>query len=177
MKFFFLFLIFISLNLHAETYRAFCSGNRGQVGVSIYSSSDADGSNKKITLRYENNLGSDDFPYYEGIVTKLAVPYIEVAKKDLSVLDHEVVVTWPMEKCQFSEEQPLLIQCHGEGEVLIPKDSNLKGTSLSMAYVTEENLTATFNSIKMRWGIDSPNYHHSLGLPFDPKTCQAEYKK
>lgn len=165
-----LLTLFSFSSAEALEYRAFCSGNRGKVALSIYSS------NKRIYVRYNNAMGADDFPLYEGVVTKLAMPVIKIAEEQLASLDQEVIVSWPQENCQFNSKDPLIMQCGGEAIFHYPTNTNLNSYTFITSRVTEESLTNKFESFKVRWGIDSPDFHHSLAMPFDLKLCQASLK-
>ncbi len=154
----------------ALEYRAFCSGNRGKVALSVYSS------NQRIYVRYNNAMGADDFPLYEGVVTKLALPVIKIAEEQLASLDQEVIVSWPVGNCEFNSNDPLIMQCGGPAEFHYPTNTNLTSYTFITSRVTEQSLTSKFESFKVRWGIDSPDFHHSLAMPFDPKLCQATLK-
>ncbi|AUN97884.1 hypothetical protein DOM21_11860 [Bacteriovorax stolpii] len=171
MKFLSLLFVFLINTSHALEYRAFCSGNRGKVAISFYSSKD------RLYLRYNNLMGADDFPLYEGVVTKLTLPVIKIAEEELSSLDQEVLVSWPIEKCDFNDKDPLIMQCGGEAQFHLPLNTNLTSYTLITSRVKEESLTNVFDMFKIRWGIDSPDFHHSLALPFDPKLCQASLKR
>ena len=161
-------LLTLTFSAHALEYKAYCSGNRGKVAISVYSS------NNRIYLRYNNAMGSDDFPLFEGVVTKLTLPVIDIARDQLSSLDEEVLVSWPIEKCEFNDNDPLIMQCGGRAEFHYPKNTNLTSYTFITSRVTEESLTNVFNIFKIRWGIDSPDFHHSLAMPFDPNLCQAK---
>lgn len=168
MKYLCLLFLTFAMNANALEYRAYCAGNRGKVGISIYSNKD------RIYLRYNNAMGSDDFPLYEGVVTKLTLPVIDIARDQLASLDQEVLVSWPVENCEFNDKDPLIMQCGGKAEFHYPQNTNLTSYTFITSRVTEENLTDVFKIFKIRWGIDSPDFHHSLAMPFDPKMCTAK---
>lgn len=165
-----LFAILIN-SADALEYRAFCSGNRGRVAVSLYSSKD------RLYMRYNNLMGSDDFPLYEGVVTKLTLPVIKIAQEELGSLDQEVLVSWPIEKCDFSDKDPLIMRCGGEAKFHLPEGTNLTSYNFSTSRVKEDDLTNSFDIFKIRWGVDSPDFHHSLAMPFNPAYCQASLKR
>lgn len=171
MKFLSLLFVLLINTSYALEYRAFCSGNRGRVAISLYSNND------RLYLRYNNVMGADDFPLYEGIVTKLTLPVIKIAQVDLASLDQEVLVSWPLEKCQFSDQDAMIMQCGGEATFHLPKNTNLTSYTLITSRVKEESLTNSFDIFKIRWGVDSPDFHHSLALPFDPTRCQGSLKR
>lgn len=164
-------IILLSINTASSfEYRAFCSGNRGKVALSIFSS------NQRIYVKYNNAMGADDFPLYEGVVTKLALPVIKIAEEQLASLDYEVMVSWPINNCEFNENDPLIMQCGGVAKFHYPTNTNLTSYTFITSRVTEQSLTNKFESFKVRWGIDSPDFHHSLAMPFDPGLCQASLK-
>ncbi|MBC7537682.1 MAG: hypothetical protein H7281_02585 [Bacteriovorax sp.] len=163
------FIFLISNSAFALIYRAQCTGNRGGVAVSIYTSKD------KLFMRYSNVLGAQDFPFYEGSVSKLAMPFIKIAQTELASIDHEVLLSWPVEKCTFSTANPLLMECNGAATFIIPEKSELKSFTFFTSIIKEDSLTSSYEIFKIRWGIEGLDYHHSIGMPFDPKLCQAEY--
>lgn len=167
MKFITLTSLLFSTLAHAE-FQFYCVGNRGQVALTAHTYKG------EFILRYSNAMGKKDFPFYEGTITKLALPYIREAEKELDVLDHEVIVKWPAEKCQIDKENPLMFQCNGEGKFSDPAHAHLKSYTLTSAIVTETNMSASYEIFKIRWGIDTENFHHSLAFPFDPKNCGAK---
>jgi hypothetical protein len=118
-------LFLISNSSFALTYRAQCVGNRGSVAVSLYSSKD------KLFMRYSNALGADDFPFYEGSVTKMTMPFINIAQSELSSIDHEVLVSWPIDQCSFSSTNALLMECNGAAAFVIPENSKLQSLTFS----------------------------------------------
>lgn len=164
-------LLLVTTNAYALVYRATCSGNRGRVSIQVYSSGD------KLYMQYSNAMGSDDFPLFEGVVTKLALPYIKIAQKELAGLDQQVLVSWDLSQCKFNAKDPLIMQCDGEGTFQFPTDSNLKSYTFITSRVTEESLTSKYEIFKIRWGIDSSDFHHSIALPFDPSLCKATLKE
>jgi hypothetical protein len=166
MKNLILFAVLLPTLAQAE-YQFFCVGNRGQVALSAHTYKG------EFFLRYSNAMGRDDFPFYEGTVSKFAMPYIREAEKELSVIDQEAVVKWPAEKCEISKENPLMFQCNGEGTFTSENHSHLKSFTFSSAMVTETNMTNSYEIFKIRWSIDTVNFHHSLAFPFDPKSCSA----
>ncbi|MBC7715063.1 MAG: hypothetical protein H7177_17080 [Rhizobacter sp.] len=163
-------VLFFMTSAHALEYRAACSGNRGNVSVQMYSKDD------RFYMLYSNAMGSDDFPLFEGVVTKLALPVIKIAQEELASLDEQVLVSWPLSQCKFNQKDPLILQCDGEGTFLFPKDSTLKSYTFITSHVTEESLTSKYGIFKIRWGVDSSDFHHSLALPFDPTLCKATLK-
>ncbi len=166
-----LLTLLLSTNSYALEYRAACSGNRGKVSVQMYTSGE------RLYMQYSNAMGSDDFPLFEGVVTKLALPVIKIAQEELAELDQHVLVSWDLNKCRFNPKEPLIMDCGGEGVFHFPINSNLKSYTLITSKVTEESLTSKYDIFKIRWGIDSPDFHHSLALPFDPSTCKATLKE
>lgn len=171
MKLLTLLTLIFTTNTYALEYRATCSGNRGKVSLQMYSSSG------RLYMQYSNVMGADDFPLFEGVVTKLALPVIEMAKTDLAELDEHVLVSWDLNKCRFNPKDTLIMECGGEGTFHFPLNSNLLSYTLITSRVTEESLTSKFEIFKIRWGIDSPGFHHSLALPFDPATCKATLRE
>lgn len=164
-------LVLFTTSTHALEYRAACSGNRGKVSVQIYSKAD------RLYMLYSNAMGSLDFPLFEGVVTRMALPVIDIAKEQLSALDEQVLVSWELSKCNFSAKDPLVIECGGLGTIHYPAGTDLKSYTFITSRVTEESLTNKFEIFKIRWGIDSPDFHHSLAMPFDPKACAATLKE
>lgn len=171
MKVLSLLFIFLINTAHALEYRAFCSGNRGKVAVSIYSGQG------RLYMRYNNVMGADDFPLYEGVVTKLTLPVIKIAQEDLASLDQEVLVSWPLEKCEFSDKDDLIMECGGEATFHRPENTGLTSYTFITSRIKEEGLKNTFDIFKIRWGVDSSDFHHSLALPFNPAMCQASLKR
>lgn len=155
---------------YALEYRAACSGNRGKVSVQMYTSSG------RLYMQYSNATGADDFPLYEGVVTKLTLPIIKIAQDDLANLDNQVLVSWPLDQCKFNLKEPLIMDCNGVGIFHFPLNANLSSTTLITSKVTEESLTNKYEIFKIRWGIDDQDFHHSLALPFDPAQCKALLK-
>lgn len=164
-------LILFSNNASALTYRFQCVGNRGGVSVAIYSSKDQ----KRLFMNYNNSLGAKDFPFYEGTVSKLSMPFIQIAEKELASIDYQALLSWPIEKCTFNKETPLLVECNGAATFVIPEKSSLESYTLSTSTIREESLTSSYDIFKIRWGIEGKDFHHSIAMPFDPKSCQAEY--
>lgn len=171
MKVFALALIVFSMNAHALSYRAQCIGNGGKVSVVLYTHEG------KLVMKYGNARGAVDFPFYEGTVTKAALPFIKMAEKELAEIDQEVTVTWPVEKCTFNEETPLLMSCNGAGTFILPEKTKLETYTFFTAMTKEESLSYSYDIFKIRWGIEGENLHHSIVMPFDPNRCMAEYKK
>ncbi len=167
----FLAALIISSQSYALTYRAQCIGNGGKLAVAFYSSND------KLFMRYSNSRGAVDFPFYEGTVTQASMPFVKIAEKELSSIDQEVSLSWPLSKCTFNEETPLLMSCDGPATFTIPENSKLESYTLTTTMTREESLSYSYDIFKIRWGIEGENFHHSLALPFDPKNCQAEYVK
>lgn len=163
-------LLFLSSS-YALTYRAECIGNGGKAAVSLYSSEN------KLFMRYSNSRGALDFPFYEGSVTLATLPFIKIAEKELSSIDQEVQLFWPLDKCTFNEANPLLMTCNGPATFLLPENSKLQSYTLITAMDREESLSYSYSIFKIRWGIEGEDFHHSIMLPFDPKNCQSEYKK
>lgn len=171
MKFLPLLLLFITTNSYALIYRAACSGNRGKVSVQMYSSGE------RMYMQYSNAMGANDFPLYEGVVTKNTLPVIKIAQDELGALDEHVLVSWELDKCRFNAKEPLIMDCGGEGTFHFPTNTNLKSYTLITSKVTEESLTSKYEIFKIRWGIDGTDFHHSLALPFDPSMCKASLKE
>lgn len=171
MKLFTILLLLVTKNSFAITYRSICAGNRGKVSVQMYSSGD------RLYLQYSNSMGSNDFPLYEGVVTKLTLPVIQISQDELGALDEQVLVSWELSKCRFNPKEPLIMDCAGEGTFHFPANTNLKSYTLITSKVTEESLTSKYETIKIRWGIDSPDFHHSIAMPFDPSMCKATLKE
>ena len=167
----FIALFIFSKSAMALTYRFQCVGNRGGVSVSLYTSKDQ----KRLFMNYNNSLGAKDFPFYEGTVTKLSLPYINIAAKELSSIDYQALLSWPVENCTFNKEKPLLVECNGAATFLIPENTTLESYTLITSTIKEESLTSKYDIFKIRWGIEGEEYHHSIAMPFDPKFCQAEY--
>jgi hypothetical protein len=128
-------------------------------------------------MKYGNARGAVDFPFYEGTVTKASLPFIKMAETELSEIDQEITVTWPVEKCTFSEETPLLMNCNGAGTFILPEKTKLETYTLTTTKTVEESLTYSYETFKVRWGVEGENLHHSIVMPFDPKNCMAEYIK
>ena len=170
MKALILFFLFMTSKAYSLEYRAACTGNRGKVSVQMYSNKG------RLYMQYSNATGADDFPLYEGVVTKLTLPIIKIAQDDLALLDYQVLVSWPLDQCKFNSKEPLIMDCNGIGQFHFPLNSNLSSTTLITSKVTEESLSNKYEIFKMRWGIDGPDFHHSLALPFDPSQCQARLK-
>lgn len=170
MKLLTFFLLFITTKSYALEYRAACSGNRGKVSVQMYSSGG------RLYMQYSNAMGADDFPLYEGVVTKLAMPVIKMAQDELANLDDRVLVSWPLDQCRFNSNEPLIMDCNGVGLFHFPLNTNLSSTTLITSKVTEVSLTNKYEIFKIRWGIDGQDLHHSLALPFDPAQCMAQLK-
>ncbi len=167
----FFLLLVLSTPVFALSYRAQCIGNGGRVAVAIYTSQD------KIFMRYSNSLGSADFPFYEGLVTKNSMPFIKIAEKELSSIDHEAIVSWPVEKCKFNEETPLLMSCDGAATFIQPEKSKLESYTLITSMTKESALSYSYDIFKIRWGIEGEDFHHSILMPFDPNNCQVDYNK
>lgn len=166
-------LLLATLLIHsayALEYRATCTGNRGQVTVQMYSNSE------RLFMQYSNEMGAANFPLFEGVVTKLTLPVIQIAQDDLGSLDQRVLVSWPLNRCKFNQKDPLVMQCDGEGTFHFPKESNLISYTLITSRVVEESLTNKFEVFKIRWGIDSSDFHHSVAMPFDQSLCKATLK-
>ena len=166
MKYPALALILFSSLTYAD-YQFYCVGNNGRVALSAHTK------NGEFIVRYSNALGAQDFPFYEGTVTQVSLPFIKNAQAELSALDHEVIVKWPEDKCEIDKERPLLFRCGGEGKFLQLEHAHLKSYSLSTAMVTETNLYQSYEIFKIRWSIEGSTNLHSLALPFDPKNCTA----
>lgn len=161
-------LITLSLSTaEAFSYQLFCNGNRGRVAVSVYTQE------QRLFVHYSNSLGAVDFPLYEGVVTRATIPYVKIAEQELSSIDHEVLVSWPLPQCEFNQAEPLLMKCGGESLWHRPENSPLRTVTFNTAKVTEEGLDTTFETFKIRWGIAGENFHHFLALTFDPSRCQA----
>lgn len=167
----FLSMIALSFSAHASSYRAQCIGNGGKVAVILYTSQD------KLIMKYANSRGAVDFPFYEGTVTRSTLPFINMAEKELAELDHEIIVSWPLEKCTFSEDTPMLMSCNGAGTFLVPEKTKLETFTFTTTMTKEESLSYSYDIFKIRWGIEGENLHHSIMMPFDPKNCAAELKK
>jgi len=167
----FLIAAAMTMNAHALSYRAQCIGNGGKMAIVLYTDKD------KLVMKYGNARGAVDFPFYEGTVTKAALPFIKMAEKELAEIDQEVTVTWPVEKCSFNEETPLLMSCNGAGTFLIPEKTKLETYTFMTAMSREDSLSYSYDIFKIRWGIEGENLHHSIVMPFDPKNCIAEFKK
>ena len=127
-------------------------------------------------MQYNNAMGAEDFPLYEGVVTKLVLPVIKIAQEDLSGLGEQVLVSWDLSQCQFNQADPLIMQCNGEGTFLFPIKSNLKSYTFITSRVTETGLNSKYDIFKIRWGVDSSDFHHALAMPFDPSMCSADLK-
>ncbi len=166
-----LFSILMAPRSFALEYRAACSGNRGKVSVQIYSSGE------RLYMQYSNAMGAMDFPLYEGVVTRMALPVIKIAEEELAELDEQVLVSWELNKCRFNAKAPLIMECGGEGTFHFPLNSDFKSYTLITSKVTEESLTSKYETFKIRWGIDTPGFHHSLAMPFDPAGCRATLKE
>lgn len=164
-------LMTISSANAALSYNLYCSGNRGRVAIAAYTRND------RLYVQYSNALGAADFPLYEGIVTRSTIPYVNIAEKELASLDYEVLVSWPLEKCEFHETDSDLMRCGGEAQFHHPQNSPVQSISFSTAKVTEEGLSATYQIFKIRWGLVGENFHHFLALPFDPTKCRTSLKK
>jgi hypothetical protein len=154
---------------YAATYRALCTGNNGRIAVVMQSYKD------RLYVRYSNAMGSQDFPLYEGTVTRATFSWLKEADKDLASLDKEVMVSWAMEQCTFNQKVPWLMQCGGEARFELPENSSLKSYTFATSIVNEASLTSNFEIYKIRWGIDSEDFHHHIAMPFDPRHCQASY--
>ncbi len=165
------FTLLIESSFAAISYNLFCSGNRGRVSISAYSS------NERLYVQYSNALGAIDFPLYEGVVTKSTIPYVKIAEKELASLDYDVLLSWPIFECEFSPTDPLLMKCGGAATFHRPENSPLQSLSFSTAHLFEEGLSNTFKTFRVRWGLVGENFHHFLALPFDPKQCQASLKR
>lgn len=155
----------------ASSYRAQCIGNGGKLSLVFYTNGD------KLVMKYGNARGAADFPFYEGTVTKSSMPFIKMAEQELSEIDQEITVTWPVDKCSFSEETPLLMNCNGAGTFILPEKTKLETYTLTTTKTVEESLTYSYETFKVRWGVEGENLHHSIVMPFDPKNCMAEYIK
>jgi len=171
MKYLAFVLVVLSMNAHALSYKAQCIGNGGKMAIHLYTDKD------KLVLKYDNARGAEDFPFYEGSVTKAGLPFIQLAEKELSEIDQEVMVTWPIEKCTFNVENPLLMTCNGAGTFLLPEKTKLETYTFMTTMTKEESLSWSFDILKIRWGIEGENLHHSIVMPFDPSKCIAEFKK
>ena len=165
---FFIFLYILSFPAWSKNYKAFCSGNRGQVAISMATYKN------RLYVSYSNFLGAKDFPLYEGVVTRMTYPFLKIADEELITLEHEVQVSWPMENCQFSSHTPALMKCSGEAIFHIPKNSMLRSYTFGTSFIREESLTETYDIFKVRWGIEGEYFHHHIAMPFDPKLCSAE---
>ncbi len=155
----------------AVSYQLSCSGNRGRVSVTAYTAAD------RLYVLYNNALGAIDFPLYEGVVTRAALTYVKIAEQELSSLDYEVLLSWPINECEFKSTDPLLMKCGGSATIHRPENTPVKSFSFSTAHLTEAGLDNTFNTFRIRWGLMGENFHHFLALPFDPKHCQASLKQ
>lgn len=174
MKIFILLFLIIGTTATSQaalSYSLYCSGNRGRVAVAAYTREN------RLYVQYSNALGAADFPLYEGIVTRTTIPYVNIAEKELASLDYEVLVSWPMEKCEFNGHDSDLMRCGGEAQFHHPQNSPVQSISFSTAKVTEEGLSGTFRIFKIRWGLVGENFHHFLALPFDPTKCQTSLKE
>lgn len=175
MKTFFIFMTFFISTAQAASdglsYQLYCSGNRGRVAISVYTSGD------RLFVRYNNSLGAVDFPLYEGVVTRATIPYVNIAEKELASLDYEVLVSWPVSSCEFKDQDPLLMGCGGESIMHLPKNSPVQSQSFKTAHLIEEQISNTFNIFRIRWGLVGENFHHFLAMPFDPAQCQARLKR
>jgi hypothetical protein len=158
-------------SVQAMTYRAQCIGNAGKASVDMYTKDNV------LYLRYSSSLGAADFPFYEGAVSKNSLPFIKIAETELASLDHEVLLSWPVEKCTFNEERPLMMACNGAATFVLPEHTKLESYTLFTAMDKEQSLTYSYDIFKIRWGIEGEYFHHSLMLPFDPKLCWAEFVK
>lgn len=170
MKYLFGFLALISLQAHATDFQAVCTGNRGAVALNLFTR------DERLVLRYLNQAGSDDFPIFEGIVTRRSLGYISMAEEELRELDQEVVVSWPIKKCQFNPEKPQLVSCDGEGLLQVPQGAKIKSLGFSTGIVKEERRTQVFESLKLRWTLEGEGLIHLIAMTFDPKACQFRLK-
>lgn len=166
-----LMLTVFSMNAQALSYRAQCIGNGGKMAVMLYTVKD------QLIMKYGNARGRVDFPFYEGVVTKASLPFIKIAESELAEIDQDVTISWPIEKCSFNEENPLLMSCNGAGTFLVPEKTKLESYTFMTAMSREESLGYSYDIFKIRWGIEGESFHHSIVMPFDPKNCAAEYKK
>lgn len=165
----FLFLILNAENSLALSYRAQCIANRGNVFFALFTKEN------KLFVKYNNAMGASNFPVYEGTVTKSTVPYLNIAFDELSSIDYELLLSWPVEKCSFSSINNFLVECNGPATFILPRESGLQSFNISTSVIKENSLSATYDIFKMRLGIEGKDFHHSIAMPFDPRFCQAEY--
>ncbi|HWU44689.1 MAG TPA: hypothetical protein VN132_14655 [Bdellovibrio sp.] len=150
------------------SYKADCFANDGRIQVEISIS------NGRLYLNYSNYLGAVDFPLFEGVVTKGLLPLIKIAEKDLSGIDHELRVSWPLESCHFHETEAFIMGCQGKAQIHSPKKIDLAFYSLSANVVTEQTLDQTYKIYKLRWGVQGPGNYHFISMTFDPETCRVK---
>lgn len=170
MKYLFGFLVLFSAHASATDFQGVCTGNRGAVALSLFTR------DERLFLRYLNQAGGEDFPIYEGIVTRRSLGYIALAEEELRELDQEVVVSWPIKACQFNPERPQLVSCDGEAQMHVPQGAKIKSLGFSTGIVTEERRTQMFESLKLRWTLEGEGLIHLLAMTFDPKACQFRLK-
>jgi len=167
MKKIFLFTLFTINISHAfETYQLQCSGNRGKVNVVI------EKTENKIRFTYNNLEGKKDFPLYDGIVTANTLPFIKAAQKDLALIDNKLVLEWNLDQCNLPNENPMIIACNGEVDVIFPKNSKLKSYDFYTSILSEKTPNFTYEMLKVRLGLDTDQMHYLTTMPFDPGHCQ-----
>jgi hypothetical protein len=162
-----LFFSFILFNFSwaKDIYRVVCSANRGQLGIEFKIDETT------ASFSYFNVKGGSQFPLYEGVVTKDSIPVINIALSDLKEINQKLVVEWKSEQCTFKNKNDFLFKCDGEGKVYGSQNTDLKSFILRSALSNETSFDYSYDVFKIRLGLDSANLHHSIVMPFNPKSC------
>lgn len=128
--------------------------------------------NDQVIMKFRNDTGFNSFPIFEGVVTPRMISSIQYAAEDLKDLNSHIIVSWPKDKCKFSPDNKMLMQCQGEGKFLYPAETKLKTFFIYTYSEKLQGLESNYETIKIHWGVNSELVQHFVVFPFPKNHCE-----